>query len=103
MSIDAPNACMQSGNSSSDTFNYIDTFVEYVAEVILKNTNAIPESKNREQKELQLQKQFELVYQNIETVTVSFFNVTAKKQFLNFYGRYAYRFVKEINPPPPKA
>ena len=103
MSIDAPSAQMQPGNSSSDTFNYMDSYVEYIAEVILKYENAIPESKDRQQKELQLQKQFELVFQKIEPITISFFDEITKKQFSNFSDKYAYQFIKEINPPPPKA
>ena len=102
MSIDAPSAQMYAGNSS-DTFNYMDTYVEYIAEVILKYENAIPESKDRQQKELQLQKQFELVFQKIEPITISFFDEIAEKQFSNFSDKYAYQFIKEINPPPPKA
>ena len=103
MSIDAPNAQAPPGKASSDDFNYIDTYVEYIAEVILKYDNAIPESKNREQKELQIQKQFELVFQKIEPLTISFFDEIIEKQFLNFTDKYAYQFIKEINPPPPRA
>ena len=103
MSIDAPNAEMPAVQSSSDNFNYIDTYVEYIAEVILKYENAIPESKNREQKELQIQKQFELVFQKIERLTISFFDEIIENEFLNFSDKYAYQFIKEINPPPPKA
>src|ERR1035437_1152720 len=91
MSIDSPNAQMPANAANADDFNYIDTYVEYIAEVILKYDNAIPESKDRQQKELQMQKQFELVFQKIEPITISFFD------------KYAYQFIKEINPPPPKA
>ena len=103
MSIDAPNAVKQCDNASSDNFNYMDSFVEYVTEVVLKYENAIPESKDRQQKELQSQKQFELVFQKIEPITVSFFNQTQEKLFINFSDKYAYRFINEIVPPPPKA
>ncbi|MDQ6757524.1 MAG: hypothetical protein M3004_11375, partial [Bacteroidota bacterium] len=102
MSIDAPNAQMPVNKGSADNFNYIDTYVEYVAEVILKYTNAIPESKDRQQKELQTQKQFELIFQKIDALTISFFYESTKKHFINFSDKYAYQFIKEINPPPPK-
>jgi hypothetical protein len=103
MSIDAPNAQMPVCKGSIDNFNYIDTYVEYIAEVILKFDNAIPESKDRQQKELQMQKQFELVFQKIELLTIPFFDEITEKQFSNFSDKYAYQFIKEINPPPPKA
>ena len=103
MSIDAPVAQMQPGNCKTDNFNYIDTYIEYIAEVILKYENAIPESKDRQQKELQQHKQFEVAYQKISPITISFFEVTTKAIFLNFSDKYAFQFIKEINPPPPKA
>jgi len=103
MSIDSPSAQMPASVPNAEDFNYIDTYVEFIAEVILKYDNAIPESKNREQKELQTQKQFELVFQKIERLTISFFDEITEKHFLNFSDKYAYQFIKEINPPPPKA
>lgn len=103
MSIDAPGAQMHPGSSSADAFNYVDTYVEYFAEVILKYENAIPEAKERQQKEMQLQKQFQLVFQKIEPITVLTFGKTTENRFSNFSDRYAYQFIKEINPPPPKA
>lgn len=103
MSIDAPNAQMPAENPSADNFNYIDTFVEYVAEVVLKYDNAIPESKDRQQKELQQHKQFEVVFQKITPIIISFAEEKSEKHFRNLTDKYAYQFIKEINPPPPKA
>lgn len=103
MSIDAPNAQMPVGKASSDNFNYIDTYVEYIAEVILKFDNAIPESKDRQQKELQQHKQFEVAFQKIVPITISFVEEKEQKHFSNLSNKYAYQFIKEINPPPPKA
>ena len=103
MSIDAPVAQMFPGNCKTDTFNYIDTYIEYIAEVILKYENAIPESKDRQQKELQQHKQFEVAYQKISPITISFSEAKTKAIFLNFSDKYAFQFIREINPPPPKA
>ncbi len=103
MSIDSPNAQMPANTRSADDFNYIDTYVEFVAEVILKYDNAIPETKNRQQKELQMQKQFELVFQKIEPIVISFYSTKIKNRFLNYTDKYAFQFIKEINPPPPKS
>ncbi len=103
MSIDSPNAQMPANTRSADDFNYIDTYVEFVAEVILKYDNDIPETKNRQQKELQMQKQFELVFQKIEPIVISFYSTKIKNRFLNYTDKYAFQFIKEINPPPPKS
>ena len=103
MSIDAPSAQMQVAQGAQDDFNYIDTYVEYIAEVILKFDNAIPESKDRQQKELQQHKQFEVVFQKIIPIGISFFEEINGKRFPNSLDRYAYQFTKEINQPPPVA
>jgi hypothetical protein len=103
MSIDAPSAQKQVGKDKADNFNYIDSYVEYITEVILKYENAIPESKNRQQKELQQHKQFEVAFQKISPIIINFFESIPKKIFSNFSNQYAFQFIKEINPPPPKA
>ncbi|HVZ95901.1 MAG TPA: hypothetical protein VG847_03440 [Chitinophagaceae bacterium] len=103
MSIDSPNAQLPLNAPNADNFNYIDTYVEFVAEVILKHENAIPETGNRPQKEWQMQKQFELVCQKIVPITIHFFASPSKKIYCHFTDSYAYQFIKEINPPPPKA
>ena len=102
MSIDAPGAQMPPNTDSSE-INYIDTFVEYVAEVVLNYDNAIPESKDRQQKELQQHKQFEVVFQKILPLTISVIEDNSRKYFADPSDKYAYQFIKEINPPPPKA
>ena len=102
MSIDSPNAQMPSYIPNAENFNYIDTYVEFIVEDILKYDNAIPETKDRQQKEWQMQKQFELVFQKIETISVPFPIEKKKKSFVRFSDKYAFQFIKEINPPPPK-
>ena len=103
MSIDSPSAQMPANAPNHDSFNYIDTYVEFVAEVVLKYENAIPETKNRQQKEWQMQKQFELVFQKIETITIPFYSKKEiQTSFISYSDKYAFQFIKEINPPPPK-
>jgi hypothetical protein len=102
MSIDSPNAQMPAFIPNAENFNYIDTYVEFIVEDVLKYDNAIPETKNRQQKEWQMQKQFELVFQKIEPVYISFSIQKAKRQFVHYSDKYAFQFIKEINPPPPK-
>lgn len=103
MSIDAPAAMLPDNMANSD-FNYIDTFVEYVAEVVLKFDNAIPESKDRQQKELQLHKQLEVVsFLKVSNTLQAPFCEIEIRSYRHSDDKYAYQFVKEINPPPPKA
>jgi len=102
MSIDSPNAQMPPYIPNAENFNYIDTYVEFIVEDILKYDNAIPETKDRQQKEWQMQKQFELVFQKIEPITVAFATEKIKVPFPKFANNYAFQFIKEINPPPPK-
>src|SRR5665213_3437318 len=93
MSIDSPSAQMPPNAQNSDDFNYIDTYVEFIAEVVLKYDNAIPETKNREKKEMQMQKQFELVFQKIESLKFTFFQDVLNKPVINFNDQYAYQFI----------
>ncbi len=83
-------------------FNYVDTFVEFIVEDILKYDNAIPESKDRQHKEWQMQKQFELVCQQIEPIRISTSSLINKKIYIAFVNKYYFRYINEINPPPPK-
>ncbi len=103
MSIDAPGAQMPAGTTSSDDINYIDTYVEYIAEVMLKYTNAIPESKDRQQKEFQQHKQFEIAFEKIYPLLNFIWQDDPIDHPQSFSDKYAYQFIKEINPPPPKA
>ena len=102
MSIDCPNAQMPKNSSGGDDFNYIDTYVEFIAEVVLKYDNAIPETQNRQQKEWQFQKQFVVVCQEIQPVAVSFYSGEIKKSFIHPSDRNSLQYIGEINPPPPK-
>ena len=103
MSIDAPYVQMQSNKANTDNFNYIDTYVEYIAEVILKCNNAIPESGNRERKELLQHNQFEIIFQALEVQElVTLYIISSATNKSSHTDNYAYRFIKEIVPPPPK-
>lgn len=103
MSIDAPAAQMNVANGESDSFNYIDTFVEYIAEVVLKYDNAIPENQNREHKELQYNKYTEYIVQRYESAVNFMWTENLVNRPRHLSDEYAYQFVNEINPPPPKA
>ncbi len=49
MSIDSPNAQVENKTMSLN-INYIDTYVEYLSEIVFNYQNAIPETKNRHHK-----------------------------------------------------
>ena len=103
MSIDSPSAQMQVNQHATDDFNYIDTYVEFIVEVVLKYTNAIPESQDRQQRELQQHKQFEVMFHKLQPFIFPYPEQKSKQQYFSSTDNYAYQFVKEINPPPPKA
>lgn len=92
----------QAPYSTADNFNYIDTYIEYIAEVVLKYENAIPESKHRQHKELQQHHHLVIILKNTEQPAVIGYYQKQTKQRVSYNDRYPYQFIKEINPPPPK-
>lgn len=101
MSIDIP-ASMPDNTLAGD-FNYIDTYVEYITEVVLKFENAIPESRHRHQKELQLHKHVQVICQSIQVQgPYAVTQGSLIKKYPAYADIYIPGFIKEINPPPPK-
>ena len=103
MSIDSP-GIQPDKNEVIGNFNYIDCYVEYVVEVILKYDNAIPESNNRHHKELQQHRHLQVVCQiskDFSVVNSTIFESRNNVYFI-YSDKHAYQFIKEINPPPPK-
>ncbi|WP_147313898.1 hypothetical protein [Deminuibacter soli] len=92
-------------NHTVGDFNEINSIVEYVAEVVLDNKNALPEYQrtNNNHKDLQLHKH--LAIKIIDLKQYIPFRVPEIQQH-NFTSQfkqdYAYQYFKEINPPPPK-
>lgn len=100
MSIDIP--AFQNENTAAKNFNYIDTYVEYIAESILKLENAIPETKHRHQKHFQLHTQIQMVCETIAAIKPALPERMLKKVYTGYSNQFAYQFIKEIHPPPPK-
>jgi len=101
MGIDSPNAGLDSYDKITGNVNYIDTYIEYVAEVMLKYENAIPESGKNPQKQWQQHKLYKITCDKSRvTYTPLIFYVAVKKIFISHQDRYAYQFTKEICPPP---
>ena len=101
MSIDSQSAQMTLSKGQADNFNYIDSYVEFVVEVILKFENAIPESKSRDHKDLQQYKFTEYIVQRYEPALFFVWLENIIDRPRHTLDMYAYQFIKEINPQPP--
>lgn len=102
MSIDSPTAQMNVVKGQTDNFNYIDTYVEFIVEVVLKYENAIPESNSREHKELQQYKYTEYIIQKMQPSLAFIWVENLVNRPRHTSDRYAYQYIREINPPPPR-
>ena len=102
MSIDKPVSQRQECNLNDQNINYIDTYVEYFAEVLLKYENAIPETKNRQPKELQQHNHITLIFQPQAHVVAILFHKKSNKQILNYIDKNTSLLIKELKPPPIK-
>lgn len=101
MSIDSPNASRDNYYETPNNFNYIDTYIEYLSEVIFKHENAIPQSGKRHQKQWQQHKLQQVICDNINIpgrYVISY--LLLQNIFFTNHDMYAYQFVKEISPPP---
>ena len=99
MSIDSPNAT-QDNSTTTDNFNYIDTYVEYVAEIVMKYDNAIPEAGKRQQKQMP-HKTYQVICEQVKETANNFaLYWREQKIFFDYCDQYTYQFIKEISPPP---
>lgn len=94
---------LASPSSISDN-NIINSVVEYVSEVMLNKINAIPESNNKANKDLQNHKHIIVKMIELQKSSLAIaFKSDSFKIHSPLSQSYYYRFYKEINPPPPKA
>ena len=100
MSIDIP--AYPKETIAAKNFNYIDTYIEYIAENILKLENAIPEAKHRHQKHFRLHPQIQMVCEAPAIIKPPLPERLLKKVYSGYSNQFAYQFIKEIHPPPPK-
>ena len=99
MSIGTQN--IQTDNGKGDNgFKYIDTYTEYLAELIMETGKAFPEKSTRDEKQLH-QHRHHIICQQTEFSNAQhlFYFKTNLGQIYHF-NNYAYQFVKEISPPP---
>ncbi len=83
--------------------NQIDSFMEYVVEIVLKHDNAFPEQSGNHTKNNSktLKTPFQLFhFQEQEVVIIPVQPILEHHSY--FRINYTYLFYKEINPPPPK-
>ncbi len=83
--------------------NEINSIMEYVGEIVLKHQNQFPEYPNDGQKNLQLKHTalttFSFQYLKVQSCT----NKAVINYIVPVTEDYYFLFLKEINPPPPKA
>ncbi len=99
MSIDVPVAEMKT--STAEDYNFIDTYVEYITEVIFKYENSIPESKHRHHRVLQTHHQLQVICQQISIQALPGLTASSPvKGYPGYINNYAFQFIKELNHPP---
>lgn len=83
--------------------NQIDSFAEYLVEIVLKHNNAFPEQKGNHTKNnsKSLKAPFQLFHLKEQVVSSMPILVTLEHHSY-FNITYDYLFYKEINPPPPR-
>jgi hypothetical protein len=101
MSIDIPVSSNQ--NAAEKDYNFIDTYVEYVAEVVLKHDNAIPETKHRQQRQFQLHKHLPIICQLVKVPLTATTYCSLHLKYKPFSSSFVPQYIKEINPPPPRS
>ena len=89
--------------TASNLPNEMDSFVEYVTEILLGHKNAFPEYAHKHHKDLQTHKQAISLYS--EEVCDKNAEVPFIQRSIEWLtaDQYSYQYYKEINPPPPKA
>lgn len=100
MSIGVPATQINNTVPATD-FNYVDTYVEFVAEVILQIENAIPEQKHRQHRELQMHKQVQVICQQVEMPSQAGLQIVQDSNAYPAYSNhYHYRLTRDISHPP---
>lgn len=84
-------------------FNEINSFVEYVAEIVLQYTNALPEYEKSSHDNLQLHKDCIIKHITVEDKKLVTYTDLKNDLPLAIPENYICLFCKEINPPPPKS
>ena len=99
MSIDVPVSEMKT--TAAKGYNFIDTYVEFITEVIFKYENAIPELQHKHHRVLQTHQQFQVICQQIPILASSGLPAPwLVKGYAGYINNYAFRFTKELNRPP---
>ena len=104
LSIYAHEFVQSRAQHSIGNLNEINSVVEYIAEIVLDNTNALPEFQKAGHKDLQFHKHLSTkLLAIIERQELKILVTPAHIFSYPLNDDYSFLFCKEINPPPPKA
>jgi hypothetical protein len=94
---------LKPANTLSD-FDPVDSMVEYISEVVLGHTYAMPEQAGSHHKTSALHKHPSIKIVSVTSnVSEEHENVTITISYQPYKKDYFYAYAMEINPPPPKA
>ncbi len=104
VSIDAIDFKPFESNMVLTEFNDQNTITEFISETLLGYKNLFPESSTKSQKQAQQQKHVCIKLINCSpAVLTNQYDAEAAAYCVPTTENYAYLFLREINPPPPKA
>ena len=90
-------------SSVTPQVNIINTIDEYIAEVVLKHKDAVPEANENSRKDIQIHKHAVAKLINLSRPAIaSDTRAAGNSQLCGFSNTYDYQFFEDITPPPPK-
>jgi len=105
MSIDAVEFQPIATTVTIGDFNYLNSMTEYVTEIVMGMKDAFPEfQKESSSTKSQIVKHISIkLFENNSTPTESVFSIRNNTFIVPLKESYKYLYLREINPPPPKA
>jgi len=104
LSVDSIDFQPISDNIVIGDFNYLNSFTEYVSEILLGHKDSFPEYQNEStSSKAQFVKHLSLkLYQSTSSLAINKYFEEASAFIVQLKEPYSFIFCKEINPPPPK-
>lgn len=105
MSIDAVEFQPIATTVTIGDFNYLNSMTEYVTEIVMGMKDAFPEfQKESSSTKSQIVKHISIkLFENNSTPTEPVFSIRNNTFIVPLKESYKYLYLREINPPPPKA
>lgn len=85
---------------AADSFNFIDTYVELVTEVIFNHENAIPENKHRHHHDIAFHTQAPVICEQPGPLTVPAVAYETDNCYPVYSNHYRFQFSRELKHPP---